>query len=267
VSSLNFWGSIAEQLGGERVAVTSIINDPDTDPHDYEATPTDARAFADAPMVIFNGAGYDPWAEQLVAANSVPNQVVLNVGDLVGVPDGGNPHIWYSPAYVQMVIDQITADYKRVDPTNAAYFDALHAQYVNQGLATYFGLINSMKATYGGTPVGASESIFVYLADALDLQLLTPETFLDAISEGSDPTAADLATINAQIQGKQIKVYVYNSQNATPDVQAQVNAAKAQGIPVTTITETLDPPTASFQDWQTSQLQDLQAALAQATGR
>ena len=120
---------------------------------------------------------------------------------------------------------------------------------LNTDLKGYFDAINQIKSAYSDTPVGASESIFAMLAPALGLNLLTPSSVLTAISEGTDPTAADKATIDAQIKNKQIKVYVYNSQNATPDVQAQVAAAKAQGIPVATITETLDPPTATFQDY------------------
>ena len=96
---------------------------------------------------------------------------------------------------------------------------------------------------------------------------MTPPTFLTAISEGTDPTAADKTTVDRQISGGQIKVWVFNSQNSTPDVKRITDAARRRGIPVTTITETLVPATASFQDWQSRQLQALAAALARATGR
>ena len=138
---------------------------------------------------------------------------------------------------------------------------------LSTNLKAYFDVINEIKSSFAGTPVGASESIFAMMAPALGLNLLTPAGFLTAISEGNDPSAADKATIDAQIANKQIKVYVYNSQNATPDVQAQVDAARAKGIPVTTITETLTPAGASFQDWQVAQLTALKQALAQATGK
>ena len=168
---------------------------------------------------------------------------------------------------VRTVIDQITADYQKLDPTDAAYFSAAHTDVLNTDLKQYFGLINQIKTAYAGTPVGASESIFAPLALATGLNLLTPESFLDAISEGGEPTAADKLTIDKQIKDKQIKVYVYNRQNATPDVQAQVDAARAAGIPVTTITETLAPAGATFQAWQDAQLTALIAALRQATGK
>ena len=111
VAAENVWGSIAAQLGGDRASVTSIIANPDTDPHDYEATPADARAIASAKYVILNGAGYDAWAGKLVSADPVKGRLVLNVAGLVGVKEGGNPHVWYSPPDVLKTIDQITADY------------------------------------------------------------------------------------------------------------------------------------------------------------
>ena len=267
VAAENFWGSIASQLGGEHATVTSVINNPDADPHDYEPTPADGRTIASAQYAIVNGIGYDPWAPKLVDANPNPQRTVLNVGDLVGVQEGGNPHRWYSPDDVHKVIEQISADYKKIDPADAAYFDQQKQTFETQTLAPYNQLVSDIKAKYAGTPIGASESIVTPLAEGLGLKMLTPESFLDAISEGSDPTAADKATIDTQIKDKQIKLYVYNSQNSTPDVQAQIDEAKAAGIPVTTVTETPEPGNATFQDWQAKQMQGIEQALAQATGK
>jgi zinc/manganese transport system substrate-binding protein len=267
VAAENFWGSLAEQLGGTHVKVTSIINSPDADPHDYEATPADGRAIAGAGLVIINGVGYDPWAGKLVDTNPAGSRTVLDVGNLVGVKEGGNPHRWYSPGDVRKVVDQVTADLKKIDPADAGYFDSQHDTVLKSNLKGYFDAIADIKAKYADTPVGASESIFALLAPALGLKLLTPDSFLNAITEGTDPTAGDKATIDAQIRDKQLKVYVYNSQNATPDVQAQVTAARAAGIPVATITETLTPAGATFQAWQVAQLDALKQALAQGTGK
>ncbi|MBO0841211.1 MAG: zinc ABC transporter substrate-binding protein [Sciscionella sp.] len=266
VAAENFWGSIAAQLGGDHVKLTSIISNPDTDPHDYEATAGDARTVASARLVIVNGIGYDAWATKLVSANPAPDRTVLTVGDVVGVQEGGNPHRWYSPSDVHRVVEQITADYKKLDPADASAFDQRKQSFENTGLAQYDQLISTIKTKYAGTPIGASESIVTPLAEGLGLKMLTPESFLDAISEGSDPTAADKTTIDNQIKSKRIKIYVYNSQNATPDVQAQVNEAKTAGIPVATVTETMDPATATFQDWQVRQLRGIESALAKATG-
>ena len=264
VAAESFWGSIAAQLGGDRVQVTSIITNPATDPHAYEATAADARTIATAQYVIINGVGYDPWAPKLVDANPASGRKVLNVGQLVGVPDGGNPHRWYAPPDVERVIDQITADYKLLNSKDAGYFDQQRQRFETQGLARYHALINRLKRDDAGVPVGASESIFAPLADALGLKLLTPAGFLNAISEGADPTAADKATTDRQLATRQVKVFVYNSQNATPDVKALVVQAQAEGIPVATVTETPTPSGASFQDWQTRQLAELADALARA---
>ncbi len=267
VAAENFWGSIAAQLGGDHVKVTSIISNPDADPHDYEPTAADARTVAGAQFTIVNGIGYDAWADKLLAANPTDGRTDLKVGDLVGIQPGGNPHRWYSPANVRQVIDQITADYKSLDPADAADFDKLKTTFVDQTLATYNQLITDIKTKYAGTPIGASESIVSPLAEGLGLKMLTPDTFLSAISEGTDPTARDKSLIDQQIAGKQIKIYVYNSQNSTPDVAAQVKAAEAKGIPVATVTETPTPAGVSFQDWQVRQLQGIQQALTKAAAK
>ena len=192
---------------------------------------------------------------------------MLTVGDLVGAKEGDNPHRWYNPDDVRKVIDQITAEYKKADPADAAFFDTQHSTVLNTNLKA---VLRCARPDQDQLRWYAGRCLRVDLRDArpaTGLNLLTPEPFLTAISEGTDPTAADKATIDAQIKNKQIKVYVYNSQNATPDVQAQVDAAKAQGIPVSTITETMTPAGASFQDWQVAQLTAVKQALALATGK
>jgi zinc/manganese transport system substrate-binding protein len=267
VAAENFWGSIAAQIGGSHATISSIIDNPNTDPHAYEPTPADGRTMAGAQLAIVNGIGYDPWAPKLLSSNPSSSRVVLTVGQLVGVPDGGNPHQWYSPASVRQVADQITADYQKLDPADSAYFAQQKTDFETKTLGQYNSLIADIKAKYAGTPIGASESIVSPLAQGLGLTMLTPATFLTAISEGTDPTAADKATIDNQIKTKQIKVYVYNSQNSTPDVQAQVNEAKAEGIPLATVTETLEPASATFQAWQVKELQGIEQALHQATGK
>jgi zinc/manganese transport system substrate-binding protein len=263
----NFWGSIAAQLGGDRVQVTSVITNPATDPHDYEPTAFDARTLAGAQLAIVNGIGYDPWAPKLLAANPVKGRIVLTVGDLVGIKPGGNPHRWYSPSDVQQVIAAIVGDYKRLDPKDAGYVDRQKAAFESKGLGAYNVEIALIRRKYAGVAVGASESIFAPLAQALGLRLVTPSSFLDAISEGTEPTAKDKTTVDRQIKGRKIEVWVYNSQNSTPDVQRLTDAARKAKIPVTTITETLTPANATFQAWQVAQLRALATALATATGR
>jgi zinc/manganese transport system substrate-binding protein len=267
VAAENFWGSIAAQVGGSHVHVTSIIVDPNADPHSYEPTAADARTVAGAQYVIVNGAGYDPWADKLLQANPLSGRKELNVGDFNGKHEGDNPHMWYNPAYVTAVVNKIRDDLKALVPADAAAFDQSAQAFLTTGLKQYHDLIATIKAKYSGTPVGATESIFSYLGSALGLNLVTPYSYLKAVSEGTDISAADQATVEQQIRQKQIKILVYDSQNTPNNIQALISLAKANNIPVATITETLTPATASFQGWQSAQLQGIQSALAQATGK
>jgi zinc/manganese transport system substrate-binding protein len=267
VAAENFWGSIASQVGGSHVHVTSIIVDPNADPHAYEPTTANARTVADAQYVIYNGAGYDPWMDKLLQSNPASGRKELNVGNFNGKHEGDNPHMWYNPDYVTAVANKIRDDLKGIDPSNASDFDRSAQTFLTTGLQEYHSLIAAIKTKYSGTPVGATESIFSYLAPALGLNLITPYSYLKAVSEGEDISAADEATVEQQVTQKQIKVLIYNSQNTPNNIQALINKAKANHIPVATITETLTPATASFQDWQSAELRGIQTALAQATGK
>jgi zinc/manganese transport system substrate-binding protein len=267
VAAENFWGSIASQVGGSHVHVTSIIVDPNVDPHGYEPTAADARSVAGAQYVIVNGAGYDPWADKLLQANPVSGRKELNVGDFNGKHEGDNPHMWYNPDYVTAVANKIRDDLKALDSADAPAFDQSTQAFLTMGLKQYHNLIAAINATYSGVPVGATESVFSYLAPALGLNLITPYSYLKAVSEGQDISAADEAIVEQQINQKQVKVLIYNSQNTPNNIQALIDRARANHIPVATITETLTPANASFQDWQSAQLRGIQSALAQATGK
>ncbi|HEX2381450.1 MAG TPA: zinc ABC transporter substrate-binding protein [Acidimicrobiales bacterium] len=266
VAAESSWGSIARQLGGDKVDVKEIVNSPDADPHDYEPTPADARDLATARYVILNGLGYDAWASDLVNANESEERTVLDIGDLLGLNAGDNPHRWYFPDDVTRVIDRITADFQSIDPANASYYARQHDQYVGTTMRPYRDLLAKIRAIGAGTPVGASESAVEGVAQATGLDLTTPASFLDAISEGNDPDASDKVTVDDQIENRRIAVFIANSQNATPDVQRLVRAAHGHNIPVVSVTETPVPAGVNFQDWQTAQLQQLANALTEATG-
>jgi len=259
------WGSLAAQLAVGRIHVTSLVANPDADPHDYEPTADDARALSTARYVIFNGVGYDEWAHRIVESNDDPAQTVLDIGTLVGAGAGDNPHRWYFPDDVRRVVDRIVADFKKIDPADAAAIDQRKTEFVASEFVRYEGAIASIRSKYRGVPVGASESLFVGIADATDLQIATPRSFVNAISEGADPTVDDKSTVDAQIATKAIKVFVFNPQNSTPDVANIVQAANHAGIPVVEFTETLVPQGATFVDWQVAQLTALADALASTT--
>jgi zinc/manganese transport system substrate-binding protein len=227
----------------------------------------DARTMATAQLAIVNGVGYDPWAPKLLAANPAAGRKVLTVGDLFGLKVGDNPHRWYNPANVESVANAITADLKQLDAKDSAYFDAQRAAFETQRLARYHQLIASIKSRYAGVPVGATESIFAMLAPSLGVNLITPPSFMKAISEGTEVSSADKVTTQQQLATRQVKVWIYNSQNATPGIQQLGAIARQQHIPIATVTETMTPANASFEDWQSAQLQGIERALHQATGR
>ncbi len=267
VAAENFWGSIASQLGGSKVAVQSIIVNPNTDPHSYEPTASDARRLAGAQLAIVNGIGYDTWASHLIAANPVSGRTTLDVGTLLGLKEGDNPHQWYSPSSVQKVIAAIDAGYEKLDPADKAYFAARRRHFETVSLATYNRLRAEIHTRFSGVPIGYSESIFQPLGQSLGLKLLTPYSFAKAIAEGTEISAQDKQTVDAQAQQRLIKVWIYNSQNATPDIQ-RINAiCRARGIPIATVTETLSPAGDSFEQWQAAELRALILALHRATGR
>ena len=266
VATTSAWGSILAQLGGDRVHAISLVSNPNTDPHDYEPTPADARALSSARLVVENGVGYDGWASRVLAASPDGRRRVINVGDLIRVPNDGNPHLWYSPTDVSAAADAVTAQLQDIDSADSTYFAQRHTRF-EAALSHYHSLIESIRARYSGLPIGASESVVVPLGDALGLDLVTPSALLRAVSEGIDPSASDKSTTDRQIRDHTIKVFVVNPQNSTPDVTTQVDAAHAAGIPVVRMTETLTPAGASYQSWQVRQLEHLRAALQQATGR
>jgi zinc/manganese transport system substrate-binding protein len=267
VAAESFWGSIAAQIAGTHASVQSVIVNPAQDPHDYEPSAADARALAAANLVITNGIGYDPWVQRLLNANPVSGRILLAVGDLFGLKAGDNPHRWYDPPEVERVAGAIANDLKRLDPRSAAYYARQLRSFETTGLAAYHALIGRIRTRYGGTPVGASESIFALISPSLGLELLTPPSFMRAISEGTDVSAQDTLTTQRQITHHEIKVWIYNSQNATPGIERLNALARANHIPVATVTETLTPVGASFQAWQVAQLERLDQALHQATGR
>ena len=260
VAAENFWGSVAEQLGGDRVSVQSVVSDPNADPHEYESSAADARAFADANFVILNGAGYDDWGQKLIDGNPAAGRVVLDVASALGKKAGDNPHLWYDPASVVLTADRITADYKSIDSKDASYFDQMRNDFT-AALKPYQDEVGGIRQKYSGIAIGSTESIFVYMAAALGLRLTTPAAFMNAVSEGIDPPAAAVVQVQDQVSGDQIRALVYNSQTATAVTTNIKSLAAAHHIPTVAVTETLQPQGSTFQDWQLGQLRSLEAAL------
>lgn len=265
VAAENFWGSLVAQIGGTHVNVTSIVNDPNTDPHDYESNVSTARAFATAQYIVVNNVGYDQWATLLIAADGNSNQTILNVGDSLGVRVGGgvvsgNPHLWYDPAYVNQTVAWMYHNLTTIAPQLSGYFTA---QYDNLtvSLASLYAHVGQIRSQFQGTDVAATEDIFVYLANATGLDLVSPPAFMEAVAEGNDPPTSSVVQFQCQLESGQVKILVYNAQTVNPLTQSLKVLAAQHNVTTIFVTETIQPPTATFQEWMLGELDALQNAL------
>jgi zinc/manganese transport system substrate-binding protein len=260
VAGENFWGSIVSQLAGKAGNVTSIVTDPNADPHSYESSSDDARAFATADYVVLNGAGYDAWADKLLSGNPNGKRRVFTVAHLLGKKEGDNPHFWYGPDYVARVIDQVEADLKSLDPADSGYFDTQRSA-LDSATTPYRNRLAALKAKFAGTPVASTESIFVYLGQYLGLNVISPPEFMQAVAEGNDPPAPSVAQFQDQITKRQAKVLVYNLQTSTAVTTNIKKLAVQAEIPTAGVTETVQPPDATFEQWFEAELEQLQNAF------
>lgn len=263
VAAENFWGSLVSQLGGIHVNVTSIVSDPNTDPHEYEANPENAIAITNAKLIIVNGAGYDTWALDILASENTPNQVVLNVQQLLNQPVDANPHFWYRSLYVNITVHAMFEDLVQIDPTDISYFQAQYAALNASLWQSYMSREVYIQQNYAGTPVASTESIFVYMANSTGLKVVSPVPFMDAVAEGNDPPAASVAEFENLLMGGNttVHVLVYNEQTVTPLTQQIKSLAAQYQIPIIGVTETIQPSNQTFQFWMGSEVANLQNAL------
>ncbi|HEY1354556.1 MAG TPA: zinc ABC transporter substrate-binding protein [Ktedonobacteraceae bacterium] len=259
VAAENFYGDIVRQLGGHLVSVSSLLSNPDTDPHEYQANVQTGIAVSQADLVIENGGGYDGWMEKILAAAPRSQRLLLKGFDLAPTHLPDNEHVWYSIANIAAIAQAITADLTRLDRANTAVFTA-NLQTFLASLQPLQQKIAALHARYQGTPVGLTETIFLYQALPIGLQVLTPGAFARAIAQGTDPPADTVIVASDQITHHQIRVLIYNQQTVTPVVTQLENLARAQGIPLVPVSETL-PPGRTYQSWMLAQLTGLQTAL------
>jgi zinc/manganese transport system substrate-binding protein len=262
VAAENFYGDVAAQVGGSDVAVTSILSNPDEDPHLFEASPATAKALTGAKVIIVNGADYDPWMEKLLKAHSAPGRKEIVAATLAGKKSGDNPHLWYNPATVKAVAKKISADLATIDPAHKANYEKGAATFV-ESIKPLEAKISEMRKKYSGTPVSASEPVFGYMAELLGLKVHN-EKFALAVMNNTEPSASDVAAFESDLKGHKVKVMLYNAQASEPAVQRLVQIAKDQKIPVVGVSET-EPPNSSYQQWMTSQLDELDHALSGGT--
>lgn len=259
VVSVSQWGDVVEQLGGGCTEVTTIVEGGDVDPHDFEPSPADSAAFGDADLVVLNGLDYDHWAEDAVSAVS-PEPAVVDGGEVVGLEEGDNPHIWYGPDYVQQVATAVTSELKALSPDAASYFDEQAATWT-ASLQPYLDEVAALRTSASGTSYAATESVFQYMAEAIGLVDETPSGYRNAAANESDPAPGDINAFEQLLRGGTVEVLVYNSQTEGSIPEQLRSVAEGADVPVVEVTESVPPGTGSFVEWQLAQLRALSSAL------
>ncbi len=259
VAAENFYGDVAKQIGGDQVAVVSVMSNPDQDPHLFETTPGTVRGITGAQIVIFSGADYDPWMPKILNTAPKPGRVVIDVATLVGKKAGDNPHLWYDPPTMPAAAKALAAAFSAADPAHKADFEA-RLKTFDASLKPMNDKIAAIRAKYAGAPVTASEPVFGYMATALGMKMHN-EKFQLAIMNDTEPSAHDVAAFENDLKHHKVKVMFFNKQASDKAVERLVNIARKSRIPVVGITET-QPPGMTFQSWMLMQLNDTERALA-----
>ncbi len=261
VAAENPWGNIAAQIGGNQVQVTSILNDPNADPHLYESDARDAESVARAQVVIKNGLGYDDFIDHLLAGSGTSGKIIVDAQSVARASADANPHLWYDPTLIPTVAQSIETALAAKRPASSAYFKANLVRF-DASLAPIATAISSIKQSYAGEPVAYTERVPGYMLAQTGLTVATPPGFAIAIEDGTEPSPSDYHAMEDLILGHRIRVLLYNEQ-ATSSTTSQIRTlAKVAGIPVVGVTETL-PVHDNYQSWQLSQIKALQAALRQ----
>ena len=258
VAAENMYGDIARQIGGNRVTVASILNNPNQDPHLFTTSPSVAVELAGAAIVIVNGADYDPWMAGLLAAQPDPNRVIITLADLLGRKPGDNPHLWYDPAAIPDLTTQLVKTLQQRDPSHAAAYTQ-NAQTLLASLAPIHARIAALRAKFAGTPVTATEPVFGLMAAALGL-VMRNMPFQIAVMNDTEPAPSDVAAFENDLRTAQVKILFYNSQ-VTDDLTSNLLAiARQSGIPIVGVTET-EPAGKNYQAWMSTGLNAVEKAL------
>ncbi len=258
VAAESVYGDIARQIGGEGAAVKSILANPQEDPHEFEAAVATARAVANAQVVIYNGAGYDPWMARLVSAARAPSRQVIEVARL-SRKGSDNPHLWYDTDAMSALAATLAEKLGAIDTAHRSEYRERAVAFDNS-LQSLRARIAAMRVRYGGTRVAATEPVFQYMADALGLQMRNPR-FQLSVMNGTEPGARTIAMFEDDLRGHVVKALIYNTQTDEPLARRMRDVANRAGIPVIPVTET-QPRGTTYQGWMTIQLDALERALA-----
>lgn len=258
VAAENFYGDVARQIGGPEVAVTSILNNPDEDPHLFEASPSVARAISAARVVILSGIDYDPWVEKLLGAARSSHRQTIVVAELAGKKSGDNPHIWYDIAIMRSFAKALADDLGYADPAHRAEYQQRFMQFA-RSLEPIEAKIEALKGRLAGTEVTATEPVFGYMIDALGMKSRN-QSFQLAVMNNTEPSASDVAAFEDDLKSHKVRLLIYNSQASDPIAERMMKLAKASGIPVVGANET-EPPGRNYQAWMQSELDAVDHAL------
>jgi zinc/manganese transport system substrate-binding protein len=259
VAAENFYGDVIKQLGGTHVKVTSILSNPDQDPHLFEADPRTARALAHAQLVVYSGADYDPWMTKLLQASPVKERQVVVVADLVERKAGDNPHIWYAPQTMPALASKLHSFLRAADPANRAEYDLRFSAF-SDSLRPLDAKVAELHTKYAGRPATATEPVFGYMAEAIGLQMRN-DRFQVAVMNDTEPSAADMAAFEGDLKHRKVQVLLYNAQASSALTRRMLALAKASRIAAVKVTET-EPLGMTYQTWMLSQLNALDTALA-----
>ena len=262
VAAENFYGDIAQQIGGPTVKVTSILSNPDTDPHLFEASPSVARSLSDAQIVIYNGIDYDPWMADLLDAPKAPDRKSIVVAELIGKRSGDNPHVWYDPATMVALARAMKDALVAADPANQAEYEKRLTAF-EDSLKPVQDKIGELKKRSAGVPVTATEPVFGYMFEALGM-VVRNEPFQLAVMNDTEPSPSQIAAFEDDLKAGKVKLLVYNSQASDPLAERMLKLARAAKIPVVGATET-EPPGSTYQAWMTKELVAVDKALPPLT--
>ncbi len=259
VAAENFYGDVAQQIGGDRVAVVSVLSNPDQDPHLFEVSPGIIREVAAAQIVVYNGADYDPWIDRLLKVAPRAGRSVIVAADLMHKKSGDNPHLWYDPATMPAVACALAAAFTAADPNHGNDYAARLKTFL-ASLGPMNEKIAAIAGKYAGAAVTATEPVFGYMAQALRLQMRN-ERFQLAVMNDTEPSARDIVAFEQDLRTHQVRAVFYNKQASNNLVQHLLDIARSAKIPVVGITETA-PPGISYQDWMVNELDATDRALA-----
>jgi zinc/manganese transport system substrate-binding protein len=261
IGAENEYANVLSQIGGRYVRVSSILNNPNTDPHTFEASPRIAQQVSSASLIVQNGVGYDTWISNMEAASAKPNRKVIVVQHLLGLPDSTpNPHLWYDPKTMPLVAKAMAAGLSSLLPSHAAYFQA-NLKAFDTSLTPWLTAIAQFKARYAGVPVATTEPVADYLLQAMGANNLTPFSFQADIMSGHEPPPQDIALENSFFTQHKVKAFAYNQQVISSLTTSIRDTASKAGVPVVGVYETM-PTGYNYQSWMLAEVNALQKAVA-----